>query len=195
MKRFVFFIVAITLFSSCNLLDDWWYAYYRKPHHSFHIVNNTNKELYKGAYLVGSPKSEYSCFEEDFIDLDLRNPPVAFFDETIYFKDGEIHLDVRDYCTRLYVGFFNIRLEDVQAREDGSICCVIICYKDDLYDIYNGKTDRIRYWIYSYTLEDLQRYNWNVPFPDESGTIKIEQFEYTVKDYTVMTYDDILGNY
>ena len=32
------------------------------------------------------------------------------------------------------------------------------------------------------TLADLQRYDWKVPFPDDSGTIKIERGTYVIKE-------------
>ena len=42
--------------------------------------------------------------------------------------------------------------------------------------------DAVPCWRYSYTLADLQRYDWKVPFPDDSGTIKIERGTYELKE-------------
>ncbi len=70
----------------------------------------------------------------------------------------------------------------MEPLEDGTVLFLTICYIEDIYSVYNGKKERVPVWVYSYTLEDLRRYNWVVPFPDESGTINIRQCEYTFKE-------------
>lgn len=181
-KIFLFVVLALSL-TSCNI-EDWWYLYWRKPHHSFDIENRTDGDLFVFAYLVGAPKEEYSSCAYLFeIDASLNNN--SFLDGVIYIdaktKQRVLSLSGR-YELKLMAPMFYIRFEDIIPGDDGVITYLYVCRVKDLYAVYNGEMDAVPCWRYSYTLADLQRYDWKVPFPDDSGTIKIEQGTYELKE-------------
>ncbi len=193
MKRIIICTIVVFLFSMCS--DDWWWIYWRKPHHGFDVENKTNKKIYTGGCIVGTPKKEYSCFSDSFAS-DILLSSSDFLDRTIYInkKNNVRVINILHEMTTESVCGFDIRFEDIIPHEDGIIAYLLVCYIDDLYMVYYGKTDVVTCWRYGYTLEDLQRYNWNVPFPDNSGTIKTVKFEYRIKEREILTYDDIIGN-
>ena len=177
-KIFLFVVLALSL-ASCNI-EDWWYLYWRKPHHSFDIENRTDGDLFVFAYLVGAPKEEYSSCAYLFeIDASLNNN--SFLDGVIYI-DAKTKQRVLHLGNRLMYPEFYIRFEDIIPGDDGIITYLYVCRVKDLYAVYNGEMDAVPCWRYSYTLADLQRYDWKVPFPDDSGTIKIERFDYVPKE-------------
>lgn len=187
MKRGIVFFLLVIILSGCDDIKDIWIVYRFTPHHGFGIENRSGKDLY-----CESMSSDISVKNE----MDGAFWGDYFLFRTLYKdKNNGLQLDILYDQTILHSRFFQARLEDLVPTEEGFIAFLEICYIDDLKAVYNGERETVPFWVYSYTLEDLQRYNWNVPFPDESGTLKIEQFEYTVKDYTGMTYDDIMGNY
>ncbi len=187
-KNYLLILISVMLLSSCNL-DDWWVIYRLKPHHGFYIENNSGREIYHSAGLVGTPKSEYSYFDDVFCDGSTDE----WLYRTIQIRKGKRILRILNENTTLFIGTFPIRIEDVVPRDDGIVCIMVICYIDDLYPVYNGETDEVTYYEYFYTLEDLQRYDWKVPFPDESGTIKVNMCKYTIKENTSLGYDDLHG--
>ena len=181
-KIFLFVVLALSL-TSCNI-EDWWYLYWRKPHHSYDIENRTDGDLFVDAYVVGAPKEEYSSYAYLFeMDHSLNNN--SFLDGVIYIdaktKQRVLRLDGRDQLM-LTSHMFYIRFEDIIPGDDGIITYLYVCRVKDLYAVYNGEMDAVPCWRYSYTLADLQRYDWKVPFPDDSGTIKIEQGTYVIKE-------------
>ena len=183
MRKIFLFVVLTLSLASCNI-EDWWYLYWRKPHHSFDIENRTDGDLYVYAYLVGAPKEEYSfCAYLFEIDASLNNN--SFLDGVIYI-DAETKQRVLSLSGReglmLTSRMFYIRFEDIIPGDDGIITYLYVCFVKDLYAVYNGEMDAVPCWRYSYTLADLQRYDWKVPFPDDSGTIKIEQGTYELKE-------------
>ncbi len=185
-RKYLIIAISVLWFSSCNL-DDWWLIYHLKPHHGFGIENNSGKEIYHGACLVGTPKSEYSYFDYAISDGSTDR----WLHRTIYIRKGKRVLNILRENTCLSISGFPIRIEDVVPRDDGVVCILVVCYIEDLYPVYNGKTDEVTYYEYFYTLEDLQRYDWNVPFPDESGTIRIKMCKYTIKENNSLGYDDL----
>lgn len=183
MKKICLFVVLALSLTSCNI-EDWWYLYWRKPHHSYDIENRTDGDLFVDAYVVGAPKEEYSSYAYLFeMDHSLNNN--SFLDGVIYIdaktKQRILRLDGRDQLM-LTSHMFYIRLEDIDPGDDGIITYLFVCFVKDLYAVYNGEMDAVPCWRYGYTLADLQRYDWKVPFPDDSGTIKIEQGTYELKE-------------
>lgn len=183
MKKICLFVVLALSLASCNI-EDWWYLYWRKPHHSYDIENRTDGDLFVDAYVVGAPKEEYSSYAYLFeMDHSLNNN--SFLDGVIYIdaktKQRVLRLDGRDQLM-LTSHMFYIRFEDIIPGDDGIITYLYVCRVKDLYAVYNGEMDAVPCWRYSYTLADLQRYDWKVPFPDDSGTIKIERFDYVPKE-------------
>lgn len=183
MRKIFLFVVLTLSLASCNI-EDWWYLYWRKPHHSYDIENRTNRDLYVYAYVVGAPKEELSNYAYLFeIDNSLNNN--RFLDGVIYI-DAETKQRVLSLSGReglmLTSRMFYIRFEDIIPGDDGIITYLYVCRVKDLYAVYNGEMDAVPCWRYSYTLADLQRYDWKVPFPDDSGTIKIERFDYVPKE-------------
>ena len=183
MKKICLFVVLALSLASCNI-EDWWYLYWRKPHHSYDIENRTDGDLFVDAYVVGAPKEEYSSYAYLFeMDHSLNNN--SFLDGVIYIdaktKQRVLRLDGRDQLM-LTSHMFYIRFEDIIPGDDGIITYLYVCRVKDLYAVYNGEMDAVPCWRYSYTLADLQRYDWKVPFPDDSGTMKIERFDYVPKE-------------
>lgn len=183
MKKICLFVVLALSLASCNI-EDWWYLYWRKPHHSYDIENRTDGDLFVDAYVVGAPKEEYSSYAYLFeMDHSLNNN--SFLDGVIYIdaktKQRVLRLDGRDQLM-LTSHMFYIRFEDIIPGDDGIITYLYVCFVKDLYAVYNGEMDAVPCWRYGYTLADLQRYDWKVPFPDDSGTIKIERFDYVPKE-------------
>lgn len=187
MRKICLFVVLALSLASCNI-EDWWYLYWRKPHHSYDIENRTNRDLYVYAYVVGAPKEELSNYAYLFeIDNSLNNN--RFLDGVIYI-DAETKQRVLSLSGReglmLTSRMFYIRFEDIIPGDDGIITYLYVCFVEDLYAVYNGEMDAVPCWRYSYTLADLQRYDWKVPFPDDSGTIKIEQGTYVIKEHQTL---------
>lgn len=183
MRKVCLLVVLALSLASCNI-EDWWYLYWRKPHHSYDIENRTDDDLFVDAYVVGAPKEEYSSFAYLFeMDHPLNNN--SFLDGVIYIdaktKQRVLRLDGRVQLM-LTSHMFYIRFEDIIPGDDGIITYLYVCRVKDLYAVYNGEMDAVPCWRYSYTLADLQRYDWKVPFPDDSGTIKIEQGTYELKE-------------
>jgi len=174
-KKTIAFLGLIIALTGCEDLKDIWLIYQFRPHHGIDVENKSGKELY--GRCVSSDAYIYLNIDEredDYlVDKVLQN--------TIYKKDGVLQLNLLYDATCLNC-FFCSRIEDMEPLEDGTVLFLTICYIEDIYSVYNGKKERVPVWVYSYTLEDLCRYNWVVPFPDESGTINIRQCEYTVKE-------------
>lgn len=175
MKKVVSVLLLMITLAGCEDLKDIWLIYQFRPHHGIDVENKSGKELY--GICVSSDAYKYLNIgeqEDDYwADLLLQN--------TLYEEDGVLQQNIL-YHQTLLNNFFDTRFEDMEPLEDGTILFLIICCIEDIYSVYEGKTERVPVWVYSYTLEDLRRYNWAVPFPDESGTIKIRQYEYTVKE-------------
>lgn len=181
MRKICFFVVLALSLASCNI-EDWWYLYWRKPHHGYDVENKSDSELYVEGYLSGAPKSEYSHYSFEFtVDTSLESN--KFLVRSLYI-DAETKQLVLHMCNEidLLSSGFSIRLEDIDPGDDGIITYLFVCFVKDLYAVYNGEMDAVPCWRYGYTLADLQRYDWKVPFPDDSGTIKIERFDYVPKE-------------
>ena len=175
MKKVVsVFLLMITL-AGCEGLEDIWLIYRFRPHHGIDVENKTGEELYSMCLSSYAYKYLNMGEQEDdyWADLLLQN--------TLYKEDGVLQLEIL-YDRTLLSDYFYTRLEDMEPLEDGTVLFLIICNIEDIYSAYEEKKERVPEWVCSYTLEDLRRYNWAVPFPDESGTIKTRQCEYAVKE-------------
>ena len=140
--------------------------------------------MYVYAYVVGALKEELSNYAFLFeIDNSLNNN--RFLDGVIYIdaetKQRVLSLSGR-YELMLMAPMFYIRFEDIIPGDDGIITYLYVCRVKDLYAVYNGEMDAVPCWRYSYTLADLQRYDRKVPFPLDSGTIRIERGTYELKE-------------
>ncbi len=179
MKKYILFVTCLLLLSGCDDLKELWIIYKYRPHHKFYVDNKSGRQIYGVGFPIGKTRNGYdvgiskdNLFVEDWID------------NNIYIYDNKIVLNIEKENINDISGLsFYTRYEDiVPYDEDGIIAYIEVFYMSDLYAVYYGKTDVLPYWRYGYTLEDLQRYNWNVPFPDNSGTVKAEKFEYKIKE-------------
>lgn len=174
MKKFIFIIACLFLLSGCDDLKDIWIVYQFRPHHCFEIENNSLKPICQKAI------QSYSYLDKHG---DMNWPNVLL--QTILYKDkynGEVYLEIEEWNTSLTTGFHWSRYEDLEPTDEGYVCFLVICYVEDIYAVYNKENETVPVWVYSYTLDDLKRYNWVVPFPDETGTIKIEKYEYEIQE-------------
>ncbi len=172
MKKIVVLFWLMIIISGCEGLSDLWIIYRFKPHHSLDLDNKSGKELY-GVFRSSNTYMEYG----------LQKPYDIYWRDHLLWnslykdKEGRIQLNIFNDKVRVS-NYFYTRLEDMDPLDDGTILFLTVCYLEDIYSVYNGEKESVTVWLYRYTLEDLQRYNWNVPFPDESGTIKIATYEY-----------------
>ena len=179
MKKYILFITCLFLLSGCDDLKEVWIIYKHRPHHVFYVDNKSGRQIYG----FGSPIGKIGNGHDVGLTKEnlLSEERMKYY---IYIYDNKRVIDIVErYINNISVLSFDIRYEDIiPYDEDDIIAYIEVFYMSDLYAVYYGKTDVLPYWRYGYTLEDLQRYNWNVPFPDYSGTIKTEKFEYKIKE-------------
>ncbi len=180
MKKFIVIVTCLFLLSGCDDLKEAWIIYKYRPHHKFYVNNQSGRQIYGVGAPVGKTRNGYDvCHTKDILSSEMWIEGIIYID-----KNNKRIIDIeKEHINNIFGLSFYTRYEDiVPYDDDGIIAYIKIFYMSDLYAIYYGKTDVLPYWRYEYTLEDLERYNWKVPFPDESGTIKIERFEYRIKE-------------
>lgn len=166
--------ICVSLFASCSSI---WNKI--RPHHYFDIENNSNQQICL-RILDSYSYSKYTNNES--IDYDWAKD--LLYNKLAINIEGERTIRIHDYDTTLVEQHFWNRIESIKPTKDGFVIFLEVCYVSDMYEVYHGEKDIVPLWVYSYTLEDFQKYDWVLPFPDDSGTIKCEYYEYNINDYT-----------
>lgn len=174
MKRFVVLAICVFLFASCSTILD-----KIRPNHHIDIENNSNQQIYFSLFDSYS-YSKYTNNES--IDYDWAKN--LLYNKLAINIEGERTIGINYYDTTLAGQHFWDRIETIKPTKDGFVIFLEVCYVNDMYAVYRGEKDIVPLWLYSYTVVDLQKYDWVLPFPDDSGTIKCEYYEYNINDYT-----------